>query len=80
MVSLQGGVGGHKTYGEHRDKESSLSDGGLVVKETSESSSQKHALSERKRRKRINAHYDSLRQFFPRLHKVSIKVRFYICS
>nr|XP_043638130.1 transcription factor bHLH30-like [Erigeron canadensis] len=31
--------------------------------------SKKHALSERKRRKRINGHYDSLRKFFPRLLK-----------
>ncbi|XP_024962379.1 transcription factor bHLH131-like [Cynara cardunculus var. scolymus] len=34
-----------------------------------ELAAQKHAFSERKRRKRINNHYDSLRQFFPRLLK-----------
>ncbi|KAJ9560380.1 hypothetical protein OSB04_005540 [Centaurea solstitialis] len=36
---------------------------------TIEFAAQKHAFSERKRRKRINNHYDSLRQFFPRLLK-----------
>ncbi|CAI9266422.1 unnamed protein product [Lactuca saligna] len=40
------------------------------VKEiTRELASKKHALSERKRRRRINCHYDSLRHFFPRILK-----------
>ncbi|CAH1443348.1 unnamed protein product [Lactuca virosa] len=40
------------------------------VKEiTHELASKKHALSERKRRRRINCHYDSLRHFFPRILK-----------
>ncbi|XP_071714233.1 transcription factor bHLH30-like [Rutidosis leptorrhynchoides] len=40
-----------------------------VTTTTGKLASQKHALSERKRRKRINAHYDTLRQFFPQLLK-----------
>ncbi|GJV12074.1 putative transcription factor bHLH107 [Tanacetum coccineum] len=52
---------------------SSSSDKGLVTETKLEVmtdlASQKHALSERKRRKQINGHYNSLRQFFPRLLK-----------
>ncbi|KAI3819879.1 hypothetical protein L1987_13731 [Smallanthus sonchifolius] len=54
------------------DSSSSI-DGGLVSvmkqEEMTASATKKHALSERKRRKRINNHYDSLRRFFPQLLK-----------
>ncbi|KAI3685779.1 hypothetical protein L6452_35037 [Arctium lappa] len=60
------------------DSNSSSVGGGLIItttklRATIELAAQKHAFSERKRRKRINSHYDSLRQFFPRLLKVELK-------
>ncbi|KAI3736541.1 hypothetical protein L2E82_26381 [Cichorium intybus] len=84
MVSVQGGHKAHGGDGDEESKDvatnkmnsgssSSSSVGGIVkltkLKMTSELASQKHAFSERKRRKRINCHYDSLRQLFPRLLK-----------
>ncbi|KAK1436366.1 hypothetical protein QVD17_02145 [Tagetes erecta] len=54
------------------DSSSSVSGGSVEVtkqENMTESASEKHALSERNRRKRINSHYDSLREFFPQLVK-----------
>ncbi|XP_076893947.1 putative transcription factor bHLH107 [Bidens hawaiensis] len=58
------------------DSSSSIDEGLVEVtklEEIADLVSRKHALSERKRRKRINNHYDSLRRLFPRLLKVSSK-------
>ncbi|XP_076888713.1 putative transcription factor bHLH107 [Bidens hawaiensis] len=54
------------------DSSSSIDEGLVKVtkqEEMAELVSRKHALSERKRRRRINNHYDSLRRLFPRLLK-----------